>query len=113
LREAQTIASLGHANIVNVYDISQDETGFYIIMEYVSGPVMSDRTSSMRPPPPLSVEQYVKLNGPFTPDDCRQLLERLALALDYAHREGVIHRDIKPAHILLNGQFEPQLVDFG
>ena len=113
LKEAQTIASLGHIHIVNIYDIGRDEYGYYITMEYVAGPPISDEGMMQKPPPPVSLQKYITEIGPMDMDQARRLIIKLCSALEYAHQQGVIHRDIKPANILLNERYEPKLVDFG
>lgn len=115
LREAQTIASLGHFHIVNVFDIGQDEFGYYITMEYVPGPTFGEShiEHENSPTPSVTLERYVKLVGALPPEDARRLIIKICSAVDYAHKMGVIHRDIKPANILLDPDYEPKLVDFG
>ena len=113
LKEAQTIASLGHIHIVNIYDIGRDEHGYYITMEYVAGPATSDEGLMLKPPPPVTLQDYIKNVGPMEVDQARRLIVKLCSALEYAHQQGIIHRDIKPANILLNERYEPKLVDFG
>jgi tRNA A-37 threonylcarbamoyl transferase component Bud32 len=116
LREARTIASLGHIHIVQVYDISKDGTRYFISMEYVPGPAATQGPGpegQNLPAPSITLDQYVKVNGPMQPEAVRLLIEKLCKALDYAHQSGIIHRDIKPANILLDPDLEPKLVDFG
>ncbi len=113
LREAQTIAALGHYNIVNIFDIGQDQEGHYIVMEYVAGPVLSEKAKPSNPTMPLNLHQYVNAHGPMEPEMAITLMRRVCNALQYAHNQGIIHRDIKPTNILLNVDFEPKLVDFG
>ena len=113
LREAQTIASLGHFHIVSIFDIGQDEYDYYIVMEYVPGPEVLDNDPPVVPTPPMSLDQYIKIQGPLEPDVAKKLIVKLCHALDYAHEQGTIHRDIKPSNILLDSNFEPKLVDFG
>ncbi len=108
LREAQTIASLGHIHIVNLHDIGQDEFGYYITMEYISGP-----ESLLTPVRPISLSEYVKIKGPLPYDEALTFFLKLCSALEYAHNRDIIHRDIKPSNILLDERFEPKVVDFG
>jgi serine/threonine protein kinase len=114
LREARTMASLRHPNIVQIHDMGCD-TGngmipLYLIMQYVDGPTLDDylaRTSRQGMIPSAS--------------NIVHLFATLSSAVDYAHRQGVIHRDIKPSNILLDSQRcspflpmgEPLLSDFG
>ena len=113
LKEAQTIASLGHIHIVNIYDIGRDDHGYYIIMEYVAGPPISDEGMVLKPPPSVSLQDYITELGPMDNDQTRRLIIKLCSALEYAHQQGIIHRDIKPSNILLDERYEPKLVDFG
>ncbi|MFL5627979.1 MAG: serine/threonine protein kinase [Ktedonobacteraceae bacterium] len=114
VREGQAIASLRHPNIVQVYDFHMSAPGAdgplaYMIMDYIVGQTLADyihSTSARRNF--LSASELVRL---FT---------SISLAVDYAHRHGIIHRDIKPANILLdsrntlyNPMGEPILTDFG
>lgn len=104
-REARTIATLRHPNIVQLFDFSEAEGMYYMVMEYISGP-------------PLSV--YLRETGPLPLTEVKSILVDVAAALDYAHRQGVIHRDIKPSNILLQpvtspdgSRQRPILTDFG
>ncbi|NQZ70069.1 MAG: protein kinase [Lentisphaeria bacterium] len=117
LREAQTIASLGHVNIVNVFDIGQDHNAGsgagYIIMEYIPGPTIDPSKASIDPPSPVNLDQYIKAKGPMPHDLAEEIVIKLCSALSYAHKQGTLHRDIKPSNILLTEDLEPKLVDFG
>jgi len=104
-REARTIATLRHPNIVQLFDFAEAEGTYYMVMEYVSGPSLSD---------------YVRSSGPLSLTEAKDLLSSIADALDYAHQQGVIHRDIKPSNILLQPVTSPHgsaqrpiLTDFG
>ncbi len=113
LREAQTIASLGHVNIVNVYDIGQDGEVAYITMEYVAGPHIDDEKPKLDPPSPINLDQYIKTKGPLKVEEAEELMLKLCNAMGYAHKQGTIHRDIKPSNILLTEDLEPKVADFG
>lgn len=98
LREARTIAQLAHPNILPVYDSGQDpETGaLYFVMQLVEGGALSQRLGQ-----PMEVEAAVRITA------------QIARALDYAHKRGLIHRDVKPANVLLTPDGHPLLSDFG
>src|SRR6185437_8446084 len=98
-RDAHILARLRHPNIVPLHDAGQREGLRYLDMELIEGESLEER-----------------LRGGATPYNLRQaaeLVQRLALALDYAHEAGVVHRDVKPANVMLDAQGEPQLTDFG
>ncbi len=98
-REARAAAALLHPNIVSVYDVGQDGDRHYIVMEYMAGPTLKE---VIRQRAPLPVEQALKV------------AEQVCAALEYAHRHGVIHRDIKPQNILFSEDEEVvKVVDFG
>jgi eukaryotic-like serine/threonine-protein kinase len=84
-REAKLGASLNHPNIVAVYDIVSDEDGVLIVMEYVEGRTL--RTSMD--------------DGPMPPERAIEILSGVAAALDHAHEHRVVHRDVKPANVLI------------
>lgn len=110
-REAQTVAGLGHIYIVAIHDIGQDGIGHFITMEYVEGPALKDGDTSTGDPVTLS--RYVKKVHPLTPEESADLTAKLCNALEYAHRQGIVHRDIKPGNVLLTPKMDPKLVDFG
>jgi eukaryotic-like serine/threonine-protein kinase len=99
-REALAAAKLVHPNIVQVYDSGQDEgtRRHYIVMEYVEGRSGADILKEQRQ---VSVREAVEI--------CAQACS----GLDYAHRKGVIHRDVKPGNLLMNSDRVVKLADFG
>lgn len=101
-REAQAVATLRHPNIVQIYDFGRHEGGYYMVMEYVEG-------TDLR----VELEQRRREGAPFSPQQIVHVAEQLASALDYAHIEGVIHRDVKPGNVLLNTRGDAILSDFG
>ena len=101
-REAKTIAALRHPNIVQVFDFGPLEGTHYLGMEYVEG---SDLQAEMN--------RRREESQAFEPDEIVHLLSAVAAALDYAHGQGVIHRDVKPGNILLTSGGQPILTDFG
>ena len=96
-QEAQTIASLSHPNILQVFDFGEDKGFSYIVSELVLGGDLQGRLKG----DPLEITQVLKYMRP------------LADGLDYAHGQGIVHRDLKPANILLTEDDRPILADFG
>ncbi len=97
MREARIAASLENAAIVPVYDFGEYDEIPYLVMRYMVGGSLATRLKS----------------GAFTPTETLPVMERLTAALSEAHAKGIIHRDIKPANILLDGQGQAYLTDFG
>jgi eukaryotic-like serine/threonine-protein kinase len=93
--EAQIAARLLHENVVRVYDFGQTEAAYFLVMEEVNGTSYSKRW------------RHVALA------DRLQILADVAEALDYAHHQGVVHRDVKPGNVLLTAADVPKLSDFG
>ncbi len=103
LREAQTAASLDHPNVIPIHDMGLHEDSLYIVMRYVAGGDLKTLLSSA---------------GPLDPEQARRILTPIGLALDAAHAHGLVHRDVKPANILVQrsatGSLEHvYLTDFG
>ncbi|MEP7289015.1 MAG: protein kinase [Chloroflexota bacterium] len=96
-REAQTVASFSHPHILKVFDYGQHEGLVYLVMELMTGGSLSDLLSK----------------GPIAPKITGGLLAQMAQALDYAHQQGVVHRDLKPQNVLLDGSGNAFLTDFG
>jgi WD40 repeat protein/tRNA A-37 threonylcarbamoyl transferase component Bud32 len=97
LREARAAAKLRHPNIVPVYDAGQSGELFYIASAYVRGEPLSD----------------VVEEGPVDFKRAATIVRGLAEGLAYAHQEGIVHRDVKPANVMLESQSQPLLMDFG
>ncbi len=95
--EAQAIAKLRHPNIVDVYDFGEFEGTPYMIVEYVPGGSLASRINRGR------LDQATAL----------KYLRGIAAGLDYAHGHGIVHRDVKPANVLMTADDEPVLADFG
>jgi beta-lactam-binding protein with PASTA domain/predicted Ser/Thr protein kinase len=97
-REAQHAAGLSHPNIVSVYDRGEAEGTYYIAMEYVEGRTLKELLVA-RGPSPLGIAI----------DYTRQILS----ALRFAHRNGIVHRDIKPHNVIVDGEGRVKVMDFG
>ncbi len=97
LRESRLAASLDHPNVVTVYDAGDSEGTLYIAMRYVEG---------------TDLAKFLQAEGPLTPATSIAMLDQVGAALDAAHHRGLIHRDVKPANVLIaSGNF--YLTDFG
>ncbi len=97
-REAEAAASLDHPNILPIYEVSESEDGLpFFSMKFATGGSLHDAGSSLR----------------NEPRKCVQLMAKVARATDYAHGRGILHRDLKPGNILLDGRREPMVSDFG
>lgn len=106
-REALSVAQMNNPNIVNIYDSGEevvlDDNGRserlpYLIMEYVKGQTLRD---------------IIKVNGPLSQRDAEQVMMGVLSALEYSHRMGIIHRDIKPGNIMISDQGQVKVMDFG
>ncbi len=98
LREARSAAQLQHPNIVTLYEAGRADDGtVYLVEQYVPGTTLEARLAE----------------GRFAFGAASELTARVADALDYAHRKGVVHRDVKPSNILLDAEGRPHLTDFG
>src|SRR5579863_6476528 len=96
-REAKAAANLSHPNIVSIYDWGQGDSTYYIVMEYVDGPTLSSLLKQ----------------GPLDPERAATVAASVAAALDFAHRRGVIHRDVKPGNALIDARAQVKVADFG
>jgi Protein kinase domain len=98
LRESELLAGLEHPNIVPIHAAGEWEGQLYLAMRYVDGPTLAQR---------------LKDDGPLSVDETVRILAPVADALDTAHEQGLIHRDVKPANILLSQRRHVYLTDFG
>jgi serine/threonine protein kinase len=98
-REARAAGRLSHPGIVTIYDVEEDSSGPYIVMEYVAGRTLEQLLSGET--------KY------FAPATALDLAEQLGQALHYAHRQGIVHRDIKPANIIVTPDGRAKITDFG
>jgi serine/threonine protein kinase/tetratricopeptide (TPR) repeat protein len=97
-REAQAAASLDHPNILPIYEVGEDEEGLpFFSMKFAAGGSLRDAEPALRSEPFRSVA----------------LMAKVARAVQYAHAQGILHRDLKPGNILLDGRGEPLVSDFG
>jgi WD40 repeat protein/serine/threonine protein kinase len=97
LREARAAAQLRHPNIVSVHEVGRDADRVYIVSDLVEG---------------VSLAQWLA-GSRMSAREAAELCHKVALALDHAHTAGIVHRDLKPANILLDGEGQPHLTDFG
>ena len=97
--ESKAISLLNHSNIVKVYDVSVSENLQYIVMEYVDG---------------MTLREYLnERGGKLTSRETVHFISQILKALDHAHRNGVVHRDIKPQNIMLLDNGQLRMMDFG
>ena len=96
-REARIGAQLRHPNLVTIYDVIDEGVSVLLVMELVEGPSLAELLAARRLPP----------------DEALGILEPVASALDAAHGAGVVHRDVKPANILVGADGRPRLADLG
>jgi eukaryotic-like serine/threonine-protein kinase len=97
-REVRAVARLNHPNIVQVYDFGTEGDLAYIVMEYIEGKELKD---------------YLEAKEPFDLGTIFRLMGELLGALEFAHQAGVIHRDVKPANVMLDSGKRAKLTDFG
>lgn len=97
-REARSAASLSHPNVVSIYDVGQDEDIHYIVMEYIEGGTLND---------------IIKERAPLQAEEAVKIASQICDALDHAHQNGIIHRDIKPHNILISKSGRIKVTDFG
>jgi serine/threonine-protein kinase len=97
-KESQSSASLSHPNIVNIYDVGLEDGIYYIVMEYVKGKTLKD---------------IIKERAPMPYYEIINIGRQICLALEHAHNNGIIHRDVKPQNILITHDGIVKVADFG
>ncbi|MFB6466592.1 Stk1 family PASTA domain-containing Ser/Thr kinase [Cytobacillus sp. Hz8] len=97
-REAQSATSLAHPNIVSIYDVGEEDSIYYIVMEYVDG---------------QTLKQYIQQYAPLKVEEAIDIMKQLTSAISHAHQNHIIHRDIKPHNILIDRNGNVKITDFG
>lgn len=97
-REAQAAASLSHPNIVNIYDVGQEDGIYYIVMEYVEG---------------RTLKELIREEAPLAPSRVIEVAKQICDALECAHKNKIVHRDIKPHNIIITPEGRVKVTDFG
>jgi predicted Ser/Thr protein kinase len=97
-REARALAKLNHPNIVAIYDFGKTGDFYFFVMEFVDG---------------MNLRQLVQAQKRIQPEEALALIPKICEALQYAHEEGVVHRDIKPGNILISKKGRVKIADFG
>ena len=97
-REAQSATSLAHPNIVSIYDVGEEESIYYIVMEHVKG---------------QTLKEYIQTQSPVPIEEALSIMEQITSAITHAHQNHIIHRDIKPQNILLDQSGNVKITDFG
>jgi hypothetical protein len=98
VREAQAVARLNHANIVQVYDFGEEGDIAYIVMEFIKG---------------KELKNFFDASERFELKECVRIMFELCEALHFAHEAGIVHRDIKPANVMIDHTGKVKLADFG
>ena len=101
-REARAVAGLRHPNIIQVYDFDTEGDTTYMVMEFIDGPTLKD-----------IIEELHAKNETMPLNEAIEVIKSVGMALDYAHRKGMIHRDVKPANVMRDSTGRTVLTDFG
>lgn len=97
-REVHNTSRLSHENIVSVKDVGEDHEYFYLVMEYIEGPTLSE---------------YIKTHGPLSIETAVNFAQQILEGIQHAHEMGIVHRDIKPQNILVDRHKTLKILDFG
>ncbi|WP_394233392.1 Stk1 family PASTA domain-containing Ser/Thr kinase [Niallia oryzisoli] len=97
-REAQSATSLAHPNIVNIFDVGEEDSIYYIVMEYVKG---------------QTLKEYIQMHSSIPIEKALDIMQQLTSAILHAHQNHIIHRDIKPQNILMDQNGNVKITDFG
>ena len=101
-REALAAAKLKHENIINIYDFGECDGHYFMAMEYIEGGTLAERLADLR-----AQGRHMELQEGL------RIVQQIAEALDCAHQQGIIHRDVKPSNILITEDGRPVLTDLG
>ncbi|MBQ8305034.1 MAG: Stk1 family PASTA domain-containing Ser/Thr kinase [Blautia sp.] len=96
--EAQAAAGLMHPNIVNVYDVGDDEGVYYIVMELIEG---------------ITLKEYISKKGKLSIKEATSIAIQVSMGLEAAHSHGIVHRDVKPQNIIISTDGKVKVTDFG
>jgi serine/threonine-protein kinase len=96
--EARSMAGFSHRNVVNVYDVGKDGNRYYIVMEYVPGE---------------DLRKMLERTGRLPVKTALEVARQMAQGIGYAHRKGLVHRDVKPGNILITPEGDVKVADFG
>lgn len=97
-REAHSATSLSHPNIVNIYDVGEEDDIYYMVMEFVDG---------------MTLKQYIQKYSPIDVTEAVDIMRQVTSAIAHAHDNGIVHRDIKPQNILIDYYGHVKVTDFG
>src|SRR4051812_18925518 len=98
VREAQAVGKLNHPNIVQVHDFGEEGDIAYLVLEFIKG---------------RELKSYFDKNERFDMKEVVRVMSELCEALDYAHKAGIVHRDVKPGNVMLDAEMRVKLTDFG
>ncbi|MBU9720397.1 MULTISPECIES: Stk1 family PASTA domain-containing Ser/Thr kinase [Bacillaceae] len=97
-REAQAATSLSHPNVVNIFDVGEEDNLYFIVMEYIKGSTLKD---------------FIQQKGKLHVHEAVKIMEQITSAIEHAHENHIIHRDIKPHNILISEDGKAKVTDFG